>query len=183
LITLGDTVGRTLLDEGSARRRSLYMTTHNTHKRETSLFPAGIEPAVPASERSQTHALDRAATEIGFLRSCSDFEMKIRPRHTGYISSLCAPRWPQYFTHKCKVEVHPRTGYGVPEGEKRYSFTLSFTSAVEEGKRSTPRLVRFTPVKVTCNPSYRRLGGPQGLSGQVRKISPHRVTMPGQSGQ
>ena len=27
--------------------------------------PAGFEPAVPASERPQTHALDRAATGIG----------------------------------------------------------------------------------------------------------------------
>ena len=27
--------------------------------------PAGFEPAIPASERPQTHALDRAATGIG----------------------------------------------------------------------------------------------------------------------
>ena len=27
--------------------------------------PGGIEPAIPASERPQTLALDRAATEIG----------------------------------------------------------------------------------------------------------------------
>ena len=27
--------------------------------------PAGFEPAIPASELSQTHALDRAATGIG----------------------------------------------------------------------------------------------------------------------
>jgi hypothetical protein len=27
---------------------------------------AGLQPAIPASERSQTHALDRAATGIGF---------------------------------------------------------------------------------------------------------------------
>jgi hypothetical protein len=28
---------------------------------------AGFEPTVPASERPQTHALDRAATGIGYL--------------------------------------------------------------------------------------------------------------------
>jgi len=28
--------------------------------------PIGFEPAVPPSERPQTHALDRAATRIGF---------------------------------------------------------------------------------------------------------------------
>ena len=26
------------------------------------MFPAGFEPAMPASERTQTHALDRVAT-------------------------------------------------------------------------------------------------------------------------
>ena len=29
------------------------------------MFPAGFKPAIPASERSQTHALDHAATRIG----------------------------------------------------------------------------------------------------------------------
>jgi hypothetical protein len=58
------TVGRTPLDEWPARRRDLYLTTHNTHKRKTSMPPVGFEPAIPASERPQTHALDRAATGI-----------------------------------------------------------------------------------------------------------------------
>jgi len=31
------TVGRAPLDEWSARRRSLYLTTHNTHNRQTSM--------------------------------------------------------------------------------------------------------------------------------------------------
>jgi hypothetical protein len=57
------TLGRTPLDEWSARRRDLYLTTHNTHKRQTSKPPKGFE--IQASERPQTHALDRAATGIG----------------------------------------------------------------------------------------------------------------------
>jgi len=44
----------------------LYLTTHNIHKKQTSMPPVGFEPAIPASERPQTHALDRAATEIGY---------------------------------------------------------------------------------------------------------------------
>src|SRR5579875_764125 len=36
------TVGRTPLDEGPARRRDLYLTTHNTHKRQTSMPPVGF---------------------------------------------------------------------------------------------------------------------------------------------
>jgi hypothetical protein len=49
------TLGRTPLDEWSVRRRDLYLTTHNTHKTQTSMSPAGFEPTIPASERSQTH--------------------------------------------------------------------------------------------------------------------------------
>ena len=36
-----------------------------THKRETSTVPEGYELAIPASERPQTHTLDRAATGTG----------------------------------------------------------------------------------------------------------------------
>jgi hypothetical protein len=60
------TVGRTPLDKWSAWRRDLYLTTHNTHKRQTSMPPAGFETIIPASEQPQTHALDRKATGIGF---------------------------------------------------------------------------------------------------------------------
>jgi hypothetical protein len=36
------TLGRTPLDEGPARRRDLYLTTHNAHKRQTSMPPVGF---------------------------------------------------------------------------------------------------------------------------------------------
>ena len=61
------TVGRTPLDEWSARHTDLYPTTHNTHNRQTSKPPAGFEPTISADERSQTYALDRAATVTGPL--------------------------------------------------------------------------------------------------------------------
>jgi hypothetical protein len=64
-ITVGhNTLGRTPLDELSACRRDLYLTTQDNHKRQTSLTPAGFEPAIPASKRPQTHALERVATGI-----------------------------------------------------------------------------------------------------------------------
>jgi hypothetical protein len=59
------TLGRTPLDEGPARRRDLYLTTHNTHKRQTSMSPVEFEPTILVSERPKTHALDRKATGIG----------------------------------------------------------------------------------------------------------------------
>ena len=51
------TVGRTLLDEWSARRRDLYLTTHNTYNRQTPMPPVGFEPTISAGERPQTYAL------------------------------------------------------------------------------------------------------------------------------
>jgi hypothetical protein len=57
IITLRHTtLGRTPLDEWSARRGDLYLTTHNTHKRQTSMPAAGFECAIQTSERPQTCA-------------------------------------------------------------------------------------------------------------------------------
>jgi hypothetical protein len=46
------------------------------------------------------------------------------------------------------------------------------TSALEGGEWSASRPGRTLPPGKTRYPLYRRLGGPQGRSGQVRKISP-----------
>jgi len=54
------TVGRTPLDEWSARRRDLYLTTHNTHNRQISMPPGGI----------RTHDLSRRAAA----------DLRLRPR-------------------------------------------------------------------------------------------------------
>ena len=47
------TVGRTPLDKWSARRRDLYLTTHNTHKRQTTMPPAGFELTIPQHNQCQ----------------------------------------------------------------------------------------------------------------------------------
>ena len=54
------TVGRTPLNEWSARHRDLNLTTHNIHNRQTSMLPVGFEPTTPAGKWPQTYALDRA---------------------------------------------------------------------------------------------------------------------------
>ena len=61
------TIGRTPLDEWSARRKDLYLTTHNTHNRQTSMPPVGFEATISAGERPQTYALDRQARVLGRL--------------------------------------------------------------------------------------------------------------------
>ena len=50
------TFSRTPLNERSARRRDLYLTTHNTHTRQTIVPPVGFEPLNPSTQ---------AATVIG----------------------------------------------------------------------------------------------------------------------
>jgi hypothetical protein len=64
------TVGRTPMDEWSASRRNLYLTKHITHNRQTSMPLARFEPTISASERPQTHPLDRAATGSGNFACC-----------------------------------------------------------------------------------------------------------------
>jgi hypothetical protein len=82
------TVGRTPLDEGSARHRYLYLTTHNTQNRQTSMLPAGFEPAIQAGDRPQTLALDRPA-------STNIYVSKLHP------FSSCAP---EMLSHCVRVE-------------------------------------------------------------------------------
>ena len=49
---------------------------------------------------------------------------------------------------------------------------LSLISALDGDVSSTPGPARFIPGKETQYPLYRSLGGPQGRSDRVRKISP-----------
>ena len=77
--------------------------------------------------------------------------------------------------NNCKLvgrQVYPFIGHEDPQGEQRYSSTLFLTSALEGGEGSASRPGRTLPPGKTRYPFYRRLGGPQGRSGQVRKISP-----------
>jgi hypothetical protein len=46
------TLGRTPLDEGSGRRRDLYLTAHNTYKRQTSMTQEGFEATIPGEQRA-----------------------------------------------------------------------------------------------------------------------------------
>jgi hypothetical protein len=66
--------------------------------------------------------------------------------------------------------VHHRTGHEGPEGEKRNNSILSLTSALDGvgGQRHVPAAL---PLGKSRYPLYKRLGGHQGRSGRVRKIS------------
>jgi len=65
-VTLRHTIlGNIPLDMWSAFHRDFYLTTHNTHKRQTTMLPEGFEPAILASERPQTCTIERVAIGIG----------------------------------------------------------------------------------------------------------------------
>ena len=60
------------------------------------------------------------------------------------------------------------------------SSIISLTSVLD-GVGGQPHAPAALPPGKTRYPVYRRLGGPQGRFGLVRKISPHRDSIPGQS--
>jgi hypothetical protein len=68
LVTLSDTHTHSVrllwTRDRSAAELSNYIT-HNIRKRETCVAPAGLEPTIPACERSQPYALDRADIGTG----------------------------------------------------------------------------------------------------------------------
>ena len=73
---------------------------------------------------------------------------------------------------KGKGTVHPRRGHKGPDGKDRNSSTLPLTSALDGGGWSRPLTSCFTPRGKNRYPLYRRLGGPQTWSRQVRTVSP-----------
>jgi len=78
------TVGRTPLDEWSARRKYLYQTTHNTHNRQISMPPGGI----------RTHDLSRRAAA----------DLRLRPR--GHWDRQCYSNTHVNYTYKKKINSY-----------------------------------------------------------------------------
>ena len=70
MITLNDkethtqTHSRTLWTRDRPVAKTFTCSNHSIHKTQTTMPPAGFEPAVPTNERPQTHALDRAVTGV-----------------------------------------------------------------------------------------------------------------------
>jgi hypothetical protein len=56
------------VSESLARSRDFYLTTRNSHNKQTSMPSVGFEPTISTGERPQTYALDRAAIETGTMK-------------------------------------------------------------------------------------------------------------------
>ena len=125
------TVGRTPLEEWSARRRDLYLTTHNTHNRQTSMPPPGFEPVISVGERPQTHRVLHDNKDIGtdisvltqgivtndspaYSNRCADYETgwtndkRLDPcrRYRLPCRTKSEDRLKAHFTQGCRVFFH-----------------------------------------------------------------------------
>jgi hypothetical protein len=83
------TVSRIPLDEWSAHRRDIYLTTHNTHNKHPP--PRGI----------RTHNRSRRAA----------VDLRLRP-HSNWDQQLCLYRIILHYLHQCFSTVGPRPGTG-----------------------------------------------------------------------
>ena len=77
--------------------------------------------------------------------------------------------------------VHSRTDHKDPEGEQRYSHTLSLTSVLNGDGWSKPRLFHFTSGKETQYPWVQAAGwapGPVWVWKDAENIAPHQNSIP-----
>jgi hypothetical protein len=105
------TVGRTPPDEWSARRRDIYLTTHDSHNRKTSMPPVGFEPTFSARKRPQTYALVRAATGIDVWDSTRVILiLKIFSFRTVWTWMWIFTKLPS-FVNSASIQFHPQRRY------------------------------------------------------------------------
>ena len=131
------TVGRTPLDEWSARRRDLYLTTHDTQNRQISMPPVGFESTISAGGRPQVSyqsALYRLSVNkhkgkcIPRCKAAGISDMtshlkygKIRQRSTLYLMLLMKDRkFQTLFLRKEKASLQPDQ-MSRPSNERRRS--------------------------------------------------------------
>ena len=104
-----------------------------------------------------------------------------RTLHTWYVCSVKLQRNNNNNNNNNKGKVHPRTGHGGPEGEQRYSSTLSLTSVLDGGGWSTPRPVRFTQGRRPGTYCTERWVGQSASLDGCGKSRSHRDSIPGPS--
>ena len=111
------TVGRTPLDEWSARRRDLSLTTHGTHNRQISMPPVGFEPKISAGERPQAARLLRSWVRIppgARIFVCCECrvlsgrglcdELITRPEESYWLARRCV--WSRNIKNGCSIYIY-----------------------------------------------------------------------------
>ena len=95
---LRTTVGRTPLDEWSTHRRDLYLTTHNTHNRHTSMPPGGI----------RTRNLSRWVVADLRLRPCGQWELTTHNTHNRHTSMPPSGIWTHNLSRRVVADLRLR---------------------------------------------------------------------------
>jgi hypothetical protein len=110
-------VGRTPLDEWSARHRDLYLTTHNTHNKHP-CPPVGFEITISVGERSQTYALDCAATGTGRSPSYYFKNTGWAQRHFSWLQTFITRKRGKTLCSPCtlKMSVRCKKIYSMVKG-------------------------------------------------------------------
>jgi len=148
------TVSRTPLDEWSVRRRDLYLTTQNTHNRQTSTPPMGFEPTIPTGERPQTYALDRAASNL--LDKLTVLQL-VNKFPTFYVTQ----RFITAFTSACHLSLSPNTSIqSMTHRAASWKYILilfpHLPLCLSSGPfpsgfpTKTPYATVFSPIRATC---------------------------------
>ena len=105
-------VGRTPLDEWSARRRDLYLTTHDTHSRQTSMPPVGFEPTISAGaelcRRPRGH-WDRLRKRF-LAKLNAKALLKLSSQHNFYSWQTCFRFWLSLFNQLAYTDVPETAG-------------------------------------------------------------------------
>jgi hypothetical protein len=101
------TLGRTPLHERSAHRTHLYLTTHNTHERQTSMSP---NPQPQQASGPQTYALVGEGTGIGAYKLMTCLKISFRHTHGNNDSNQLKPRRKQTPCSTAKRLFQPHVG-------------------------------------------------------------------------
>jgi hypothetical protein len=128
------------LDEWSARRTDLYLATHNTHNRQTSMPRVGFKPTISTGERPKTYALDRAATGIGTTLiwtdiHASDGTRTRNPSRRAAVEARLRSRghWDRHHTH---IDWHPCFRRNSnPQSQQASSRRPALTGIGDDGDR------------------------------------------------
>ena len=111
-----------------------YLTTHNTHKRHTSMPPAGIAPAIPASVRPQNQTVDHVATGIGAILWKTTINILWKIYKLIFITKF--KYWNlnfKLFSNFCNIPIKDLKKTFIPPTRWRADcvFTLAFITSVE----------------------------------------------------
>ena len=150
------TVGRSPLNELSVRRRDLYLTTHKTHNRQTSMPRVGFEPTIPVGERPQTYALDRAATGTGKAINITVYKSFVQrfanPVEEQYLANHYINRFVKFIPLWCIMlqlaQVLPSihaTCFGRTDHPRAFNVRILTTSHTT--RRQTPRKTHKRNIK------------------------------------